>query len=211
MDIIFIRHGETDMGRADKHQHPSAALSEKGMKQVNTVAERLEGVRIDAIVSSEYERAIQTADILSERLDIPVSRHSNLFNEVKRPSEFVGKKIGTPIEREYMKLSVEHSGDARWHYSDEENYTEVKDRAVKAMEYLAGTRAERIAVVSHGIIIKFIIVIGIFGYDVDLTTLMKFHRSFAIDNTGITECRMDKGNIFKVFRFNDHSHLSKIP
>ena len=204
MLVIFVRHAETGLSKT--HQLPGTELSGIGVKQANLLSARLKELKTYAIVSSSYERAIQTANVLSKNLNVPV-QYSELFNEIKKPSEFNGKQHGRREGMDYFKRAVEHAEDPTWHYSDEENYTEIKDRAMKAIEYLIGMKKDHVVVISHGTMIKTIVAIGVFGSDIDIVALRKFYKAFTTENTGITECEMDGNGTFKVLRFNDHSHL----
>lgn len=63
--IYIIRHGQTELntrnalqGRSD---HP---LNETGIRQAEEAAERLKGVRFDAVYSSPLIRALRTAEII---------------------------------------------------------------------------------------------------------------------------------------------------
>ncbi len=65
--VLFIRHGETAWNRVKRIQgHIDIPLAETGMEQAQRLAKRLvrearDGVRLDAIYSSDLQRAQQTA------------------------------------------------------------------------------------------------------------------------------------------------------
>ncbi|MGV3764265.1 histidine phosphatase family protein [Parapedobacter sp.] len=65
LDVYLLRHGETTFN-ADGNRYcgrTDAKLTEKGIAQALRVAEKLEGVNIDAVYTSPLERAYRTAEI----------------------------------------------------------------------------------------------------------------------------------------------------
>ena len=79
--ILFIRHGETDWNRIKRIQgHIDIPLATTGLAQAQRLARRIasevkEGARLDAIYSSDLQRAQQTAQPL-EQIALPVARRS---------------------------------------------------------------------------------------------------------------------------------------
>ncbi len=73
MRILFVRHGESQ-ANVDQvfsnrgWQHP---LTDKGRQQAHRLAETLAARTITAIFTSPLQRAVETAQILSERLNLP--------------------------------------------------------------------------------------------------------------------------------------------
>ena len=64
--IYFIRHGQTELNKQKVLQGRSdCPLNEIGIAQAREAAERLRGIRFDAVYSSPLQRAIQTAKIIA--------------------------------------------------------------------------------------------------------------------------------------------------
>lgn len=64
--ILIARHGETDWNLSGKWQgHANIPLNETGVQQAHSLAAKLENVSIDAIYSSDLDRAIGTAKIVA--------------------------------------------------------------------------------------------------------------------------------------------------
>ncbi|MGF6954436.1 histidine phosphatase family protein [Paraburkholderia youngii] len=82
--ILFIRHGETDWNRIKRIQgHIDIPLATTGIAQAQRLAQRLaaeakQGARLDAIYSSDLQRAQQTAQPIGEALDLPLQSRENL-------------------------------------------------------------------------------------------------------------------------------------
>ena len=61
--VLLVRHGETPTtGRVLPGRAPGLHLSERGRAQADRVAERLAGVRVDAVYTSPLERTRETAE-----------------------------------------------------------------------------------------------------------------------------------------------------
>lgn len=76
--VYLVRHGEQ---RDAEHGVSDSPLSDRGVRQAERLAERLQGVPFDRILSSPLDRAWQTADIVSHgaRAHPPVQASTLLF------------------------------------------------------------------------------------------------------------------------------------
>lgn len=75
----MIRHGETAWNAERRLQgHTDIALNAEGERQAAALAAALAGAPIDAIVSSDLQRAHQTAQALARRLALPLSTCAGL-------------------------------------------------------------------------------------------------------------------------------------
>jgi broad specificity phosphatase PhoE len=206
LKIIFVRHGSTAALESGIHQKPEEPLSKEGFGQVKRVADRLRNAEADLIISSRCRRAVQTAQVISKVTGKRVI-YTNLLNEFASPSEVHGKKFGGRFAARIWKEVDAHVADPKWHYSDEENVFDLRNRALKAIEYLKSKKRDILIVVTHGNIMRMILFVGIFGKDADVAgSFYKFIGSLDLKNTAITECEMDK-NVFKLVTYNDHAHL----
>jgi len=80
MSIFLIRHGET-LGNASRTvQLPDNPLSPRGVAQAERLARRLERKGIAAILSSDFSRAVATAEHLQRVTGAPIS-HTPLLQE----------------------------------------------------------------------------------------------------------------------------------
>ena len=71
--LFLVRHGETvDNARQIMQGQTQGCLNEKGREQARVVAERLAAEPVDAIVASDLQRAIQTAEIIAVPHGLPV-------------------------------------------------------------------------------------------------------------------------------------------
>jgi 2,3-bisphosphoglycerate-dependent phosphoglycerate mutase len=77
--LFLFRHGETDWNRQGRLQgHTDTALNATGLAQAAALAERLCPHRLDAVVSSDLDRAWTTGRIVAEGLGVPLIREPGL-------------------------------------------------------------------------------------------------------------------------------------
>ncbi len=66
LELLIIRHGETAWNTADRFRgRVNIELSEKGLRQVASLAEHLSRKKIEAVYCSPLRRAVQTAEAIS--------------------------------------------------------------------------------------------------------------------------------------------------
>ena len=72
MKIHLVRHGETPLNAARVLQHPDTPLSERGLAQAARVAKRLADAGIATILTSDYARALATAEAIRAATGAPM-------------------------------------------------------------------------------------------------------------------------------------------
>ncbi|MBQ9673270.1 MAG: histidine phosphatase family protein [Ruminococcus sp.] len=73
MKIYFARHGQTDWNKNNKVCGlTDVSLTEKGKEQAKNLAEKLLTENIDIIISSPLKRAVQTGEIISSVIGVPI-------------------------------------------------------------------------------------------------------------------------------------------
>ncbi|MEE8442225.1 MAG: histidine phosphatase family protein [Dehalococcoidia bacterium] len=73
MRLLLVRHGETDRNREGRVLgQGNQTLTEKGRKQAAAVAGALTEEGITTIYSSPLKRAVETAEMISDKLGLPV-------------------------------------------------------------------------------------------------------------------------------------------
>jgi broad specificity phosphatase PhoE len=77
--LLLVRHGETDWNADGRLQgQTDRPLSEFGRRQARQLAEELAEEDLDAIYASDLARARETAEIVGERLGLPVVLDADL-------------------------------------------------------------------------------------------------------------------------------------
>jgi probable phosphoglycerate mutase len=148
--ILLARHGETDWNRDQRFQgHADPPLNERGREQARDLAARIaaDTEPVAAIYASTLRRARETAEIVGERLRLPVETDEGL-REIDLGSWSGLTRI--EVERAFPE------GFRRWlhhgpGWEDGETYEAMGERVVMALLQLSSRHPhDRILVVSHG-------------------------------------------------------------
>lgn len=213
--IYFVRHGQTRENVEGKLQFPEGALSEKGKEQAEILAARFGNIPIEVIVSSDMVRAKDTAKAVSTKTGKEVIE-SPLFRERSMPSKFRGHSKEEPEVLEMLRDFEVRKGSINWRHSDEETFAELLERAKSALLFLTELPQNTIAAVTHGGILRLMIVFMMMGDKLTLDEAIDFSDFVATSNTGVTLCeyRPDGENPFthrprpwRLISFNDSAHL----
>lgn len=214
MNIYFVRHAESE-GNITRIEHNDGVfLTENGKKQATSVANKLLRVPIEVILSSTYSRAKQTAEILSDTLKKEVIFTDTLIERVV-PSEIVGKHMQDEYVQSVYNLLRENFRKENGRHSDEENFEDLKERAIKALDFIKNQPHENVLVVTHGSFLRVLLACMIFGKDITGHEFARTHRAFKNNNTGITfvQYKMAESplkNDWIIHAWNDHSHLADV-
>lgn len=155
MKVIIVRHGESVGGQQKVHQSEDMALSLLGQQQAQTVSRLLKESSASYIISSQLLRGRETASIIGNTLGLEV-RENSLLNEWRRPSELIGRPYEDPEVKHIKRLIRDHYTDPMWHYSDEENFSDIIQRAKHALALLGSDGHDKI-VVSHARLLSIIL------------------------------------------------------
>lgn len=141
----MVRHGNTDWNALGKVQgQTDIPLNELGKKQANALAERLsqDEKLWDAVISSDLQRARQTAAVIADKLDIPLLDGDPRLRE-RNFGEVEGLTMPERIER-WGENWREAAGGL-------EKDEEVRARGLAFLEDWQKQKPDgRLLVVSHG-------------------------------------------------------------
>ena len=145
MVLYIVRHGQTEENKQKILQgHLSGTLTEQGKEQVRLAAESLAQRTADfkCIVSSDLKRAVDSANIIAERLGLSV-----VPMEILRERDW-GEYTGMTIQEGKAK----YYHDGHWEFPGEAETDEgIFERAKKALMTLAEEYGDsNIIVVTHG-------------------------------------------------------------
>ncbi len=208
MNVYLVRHGESEGNKKQIHQGENIPLSEQGKKQAKLIAERLEETNIDIIYSSPYLRAKQTAEIIADRLDIPVEYWEEL-REKKNPSELEGLNYSDPRALEIKRVIKENELKPDWKFSDEESFNELLARAKDVERRLLKQHwAQNILCVSHVKIIFMIVLSMLFQERLTPGIFWQFYYHSRLMNTGITHLKFEEKLGWSLVTWNDVTHFA---
>lgn len=150
--IYLVRHGTTAWtGKRLIGSIPGIALDTFGSQQAENLAIRLEQFPIQAIYSSPYQRAVETATPFAQRVHLPVNILEDLreigFGELAGMGEELQNQ---PVWQQFL------SNPADVQFPNGESVAEAQKRIIVALEQLADRHAddEHILCVAHCEIIR---------------------------------------------------------
>ena len=205
MKIYLVRHGTTGSFDGQICQPASEPLNSTGLDQARKLAIHFSKSDINLVISSKLKRATQTAEAVSKEINL-----SSLFSETTHPSEIIGlSRTQEPAKSIINMINEKSLVDPKWHYSDEENFIDIKERGIKAIEYLVSKKEENIFVVSHGNFIKLLTGIILFGNNVSINDYVRLLKILKLDNTGVSIFSYDQDSKRWYLQcWNNTSHLN---
>ncbi|OGC80810.1 hypothetical protein A2943_02975 [Candidatus Adlerbacteria bacterium RIFCSPLOWO2_01_FULL_51_16] len=209
--IYFVRHGETETNAKKLHfSSPTDPLTQKGQEQARFMAERCSRLPLEALISSTFTRAKQTADAISQKTGLsPID--SDLFIECKFASKYWSKDRADVEALADLELIWKNWGVSDYRIADEENYEDIVERSDKALAFLVQRPEEHIGVVTHGLFLNNLIARALFGKSFTPEVSTTISISMETINTGLTIVRYDKDRVdrpWTLWVWNDHAHLA---
>jgi broad specificity phosphatase PhoE len=193
--ILLARHGESDWNRTKRWQgFADRPLTELGRRQATELAERLEETELDAVYSSDLQRAKETAEIVARGKRLPVHTVRDL-REVD-----VGSWSGLTRAEAEARYPEAY---ARWlqggeGWDDGETYDQLGERVVRAVQRIAKEHdGQRVLIVAHGGTIR---AIHAAALGIDVHTYRRIQRvepnatlsAVCVDDARLTElCRTE--------------------
>lgn len=200
--IYLIRHAEAEGNLFRRAQgHWNGKITARGKLQIDALAERFKDTRLDAVYSSDLDRAVETAGALLRGRQLPFKR-TPLLREINM-GVWEGEPWGNVSYRWPEQMYLFNNEPERWHVPGSESFEAVQARMRDCMYELAAEHEGGvIAAVSHGMAIK-IFLMGVFGiHSGDGRTML--HG----DNTAVSLIEVD-GHELRAVYYNDNSHLGE--
>jgi phosphoserine phosphatase len=152
--FYLVRHGETENNKKGKTQGwLDTPLTDQGLKNASTVAERLQGVDIDHVYSSDLGRAFITAHVIVEKLNI-VQRLTRARELREINYGVCGDKDRDVAKREFPGYKT----NVNFVFPDGESFAQMQKRVlgfVKDLEEKHGDKT--VLLVTHAGVIRGII------------------------------------------------------
>lgn len=202
MDLYIARHGES-LGNTGENNSLDPELTALGIEQSERLAERMKNTHLDAIISSPFIRAVQTASKTAELKNMEIEIFPLLF-EVGTEKGYEGIGI-EKLKKIYPKLTMYSDGRDYPLSLDFEDSHRTYLRAKEAIERIKSRFGENstVMIFAHGTFNNFLTSAAI-GIDV------RDDFNFCQENTGLTCIRFvkDKGKDKTKLEFsNDYCHL----
>ncbi|MBQ1405130.1 MAG: histidine phosphatase family protein [Oscillospiraceae bacterium] len=136
--VFFVRHAEPNFRN---HDDLTRELSPKGEKDRLLVTEFFAPIRIDAVLSSPYKRAVDTVADLAAGRDL----------EIIRIEAFRERKVGPGWIEDFDRFCLQQWRDFSYKLDGGESLREVQDRSVNALsEVLREYSGKTLVIGGHG-------------------------------------------------------------
>lgn len=188
-EITIIRHGETIWNTQQRIQGQlNSNLSENGILQAELVAKALAKREFDVLISSDLERAAETAKIINQQLLLPLEYNANLrersFGKVEGMSF---AEINQQYPDEYQSYKQR---DPKFAFTGGESIEQLFKRVTSEMEAIARKFSDKkVLIVSHGLVLE-MMMYKTFSIDLDN------QRVFSINNSSISSFYINRDNWF---------------
>lgn len=160
-NFYLFRHGETDWNKCKKLQgHNDIPLNSNGLKQAEQLIEIVSELNLEAIYSSDLKRALKTAEIVINKIKIPLFRTKKFrecfFGEAEGLTyDAIIEKYG---EDWWDRLRGPNPEDNHSSYPGGESPAGVHTRVMSSMNDLAQNSAyQRIGISTHGGVLRNVI------------------------------------------------------
>ena len=202
MNLILVRHGETEWNRTGRCQGVADIdLNHNGKKQIRELAKSLKGENISAVYSSDLIRAVETArEIASHhKLDVFIEKDLREMDQ----GELEGLKFSEIRERYDHVLKEWRESPETLKLPNGESLSELQERALRVFDKILKRHSgETVVTVSHNLTITTLLCkfsgVGLKGF-------RNFNLQAACKNRIV--CRHDG---IEIEVLNDVSHLSPI-
>jgi broad specificity phosphatase PhoE len=200
--VYVIRHGETDWNLTGRWQgHADVPLNELGLRQARLLGRRLadDGVRFDAIYSSDLARAYQTAWELGAAVRVPVQllpplREIDLGAWSGLTHDEIQARFPAEVELLRRGQDIPRGGA--------ETMAALRQRVVAAVEaILRHHEGQTLALVTHGGCVRALLM-----HAEDVVAGDSFKRYPHIGNTSVTVLRVGSAG-WEIAAVNDMAHL----
>ncbi|SFH52930.1 alpha-ribazole phosphatase [Tindallia magadiensis] len=181
MDLIMVRHGETEDNVKQKMSGwTDTPLNLNGIRQAHIVAQRLKNLSVDRVLSSDLNRAVKTAEIIAQHQSEEIPHEKVIgFREMNfgQLEQLSMQEIEQHYNQEYKKIYTED----KYTFPEGENLNTFHKRVIDTLTaYLQRNRKdENMLIVAHSGTIRCMLTHLVIG-NID------GHWRFAVDHCGIT-------------------------
>jgi len=148
--LFFLRHGDAAVPPEHYPNHETMPLSPLGRGQAIRVAKAMTNFKINRIVASPLQRAIETAEYIAQVVDLSIEVDARLSERVfKSFYDLSYEKIERDFGRDmriYLETGLSHLVEV----TNEETIEECTERVLSCISDLVRTHPHKILVVAHG-------------------------------------------------------------
>ena len=184
MNVLMVRHGEIPSNIKKVYAGMSSeSLTEKGVRQAIEVSGKLKKHEVNAVYSSPVQRALQTAQIISEGIGMDL-RVDNAFREmVLGPWE--GMSESEVAQKYSEEWAIWKSRPAELRLPGRETLDELLKRVLQGIRRIdKSTKSRNIVIVTHVAIIRVLLLWH-------LKMSLNLYKTILVPNAEIFEIAID--------------------
>ena len=171
--IYFVRHGRTEWNAIRRMQGQwNSNLDDLGREQADVNGQWLAGMGIEALFASPLDRTRQTAEIINQYLNLPITFDDRL--KEWDCGDWSGWLYAEIEEKWPEEWKAWRADGFNYRGPNAENYPDMMARSAPFLDELHAHEASTIAVVSHGMIGKAMIATLL---DLSADETLAFHQS----------------------------------
>ncbi|HUE38168.1 MAG TPA: histidine phosphatase family protein [Candidatus Binatia bacterium] len=194
MLLLLVRHGVTQHNTDRIFMgHDPVPLAPAGREQIRRLAERLAASPPTRIVSSDIARARESAEILAQRLRLPIESSAEL-REVD-----VGDAKGFSYADAATRWPEVFNPDGLGRFPGGESFAGVADRATAYLRSVVTSDTGTVLVVTHGGVVRGVLA-RLLGLPLEAVA------GFLIDNASLSIFRIEAG-VTNLVTWNDTAHI----
>lgn len=199
--IILIRHGKTSWNGNWRIQgHSNIELSPEGIAEAELLAANFPLQKVEAIYSSDLQRAKSTAEILAKRFNLPV--HTTPELRETNFGDWEGKTLAEMEKIDPVNCENFFRNPEELKINNAESFSHVQERAMNAIKkIIAAHQTGNIIVVAHGAINRTVLCSI-------LEIPLKKMWALSQFNTAVNIIRFED-EVFTVDLINGTAHLSQ--
>lgn len=154
--LILLRHGDTGLEYQDRYiGHQDISMSEEGCRQIEALTDLIRSAEPDICVSSPLQRCRTAAEIIHQKLNIPVHYDPGLkevdFGDWEGLTFWEIAAIWPDQVSQWARF------DAKFSFPGGESFVEFLQRVKRVADMLAAAPEKSILVCTHGGIIRSLI------------------------------------------------------
>jgi broad specificity phosphatase PhoE len=204
LTVWLVRHGETDSNVEGIFQgHLDVPLNARGECQARAVAERLAGVRFDAVYASDLRRAAHTAELVATPHGLPVTLDRDLRERHYGTLQGARYDQARELLAAFGATSAGEGGVGSATLPGGEPLVALRRRAKSFARRLRETHApdagQTVLVVSHGGLLRVLLTVLL-----DLPASAR--QRFAFSNCGVSRVSLsDRSAVLDIHNLTDGS------
>jgi broad specificity phosphatase PhoE len=151
--LFCLRHAETTAPDRFHGSESDVPLSARGLDQAHAIARWFIGQNLQAVISSQLQRAFLTAQIISQ------AAHCPHFTEPLLHERRMGPLSGMPRDQGWHTYLETRSrwmqGDLHASHPGGESFAQIQDRVLPILDRIVRDFPEqRLAIVAHGVVLR---------------------------------------------------------